>query len=36
MSNNNENNNDWVEAVATAAGILIPIIIRSLGGTSNK
>jgi hypothetical protein len=35
MSNNNENNNDWVEVVATA-GILIPIIIRSLGGSSKK
>ena len=33
---NNENNNDWVEVVATAAGILIPIIIRSLRGSSNK
>lgn len=30
--NNNEKNNDWVEVAATAAGILIPILIRTLGG----
>lgn len=33
--NNNENNN-WVEVVATAAGVLIPILIRTLGGSSKK
>jgi len=36
MNNNNENNNDWVEVVATAAGVLIPILIRTLGGSSKK
>ena len=34
--NNNEKNNDWVEVVATAAGVLIPIIIRTFGGNSKK
>ena len=34
--NKNENNNDWVEVVATAAGVLIPILIRTLGGNSKK
>lgn len=33
--NNNEKNNDWVEVAATA-GILIPILIRTLGGSSKK
>lgn len=32
---NNEKSNDWVE-VATAAGVLIPILIRILGGSSKK
>lgn len=34
--NNNEKNNDWVEVAATAAGILIPILIRTLGNSSKK
>lgn len=34
--NNNEKNNDWVEVAATAAGILIPILIRILGDSSKK
>lgn len=34
--NNNEKNNDWVEVAATAAGILIPILISTLGGSSKK
>ena len=34
--NNNEKNNDWVEVVATAAGVLIPILIRTFGGSSKK
>lgn len=33
---NNEKNNDWVEVAATAAGILIPILIRTLGDSSKK
>lgn len=34
--NNNEKNNDWVEVAATAAGVLIPILISTLGGSSKK
>lgn len=32
----NNKDNDWVEVLATAAGVLVPIIIRSLGGGSKK
>lgn len=32
----NEKNNDWVEVAATAAGVLIPILIRTLGDSSKK
>lgn len=28
---NNEKSNDWVEVAATAAGVLIPILISTLG-----
>lgn len=31
-----DNNNDFVEALATLAGVLVPVIIRSLGGSSKK
>lgn len=34
--NNNEKNNDWVEVAATVASVLIPILIRTLGGSSKK
>lgn len=33
---NKRNESDWVEVVATAAGVLIPIIIRTLGGGGKK
>lgn len=32
----NEKNNDWVEVAATAAGVLIPILVRTLGGSLKK
>ena len=33
---NNEKSNDWVEVAETAAGVLIPILISTLGGSSKK
>lgn len=34
MNNSNDNNDNMVEVIATAAGILVPMIIRSLWGDS--